>query len=136
MKAKCWSRAPTVDPSPGAGHDAGVLLGADPHELRLEVLLAALQLGQQEEVPRAGQAVHQVAAVGAAGRARRLEGAARLDGQLEADAVERRQLRVRGATRRCAPVVGELWKGKEEDRLLLGELVGVSGQAETANDHL
>ena len=88
-----------------------------------DMAIAMAQLGGIGVLHRNFEVEDQVAAVRAARPPRRLEGAAGLDGQLEAHAVEGRQLRVRRGAGRGAAVVGKLC-GKTQHQNQFTELVG------------
>lgn len=84
-------RVLTVHPLPHACREAGLLLGADPHQLCAQLALAPLQLGQYEIVRRPLEVVYEVAAVRLTDLARPVEGLAARDVELVAGARERRQ---------------------------------------------
>jgi hypothetical protein len=62
----------TIDPSPSPGGVSGVPGGAEPHELRLQLGLVALEFGEHEGRVRQPRGVQQVAAGHPAARGARL----------------------------------------------------------------
>lgn len=74
----------TINPFPRPGSQAGLLLRSNPHELRLQGGLAALQFGVQEGRGSRWHAVRQIAVVALAVGSRLAERAAAADAELVA----------------------------------------------------
>jgi hypothetical protein len=51
----------TINPFPCSGGDAGIFLRANPHQLRLQVALAAIQLGEDVVLRCTTEIMQQVA---------------------------------------------------------------------------